>query len=184
MDDNHQEGNMDTLLTPAEFDVSRPLTIAPGENATPISFFRDPDAEFLAFPTIFCGHKRPQQQIPLHYAEICKWELRSIDRRVATCIPNLFFKLKKIQMKQISEKVTLAIRRCKLNGKKYTASDILDQGNVNNLMKLDERYKIFRTLRNSPPYLEKKKKRPTSNGKTIGISNIFCFTFSSRYQMA
>ncbi|XP_071810912.1 uncharacterized protein [Apostichopus japonicus] len=167
------EGNMDTLLTASEYDSSQVMTIAPGENSTPISFFHDPDAECLAFPTIFCGQRRIEPQIPLHFSEICKWELRSVDRRVATCIPNLFFKLKKIQMKQISDKVTIAIRRCKTNGKKFTASDILDQDTMNNLVKLDEGYRIFRSIRNSPPYLEKRKKDLLAMVRQLGFPTYF-----------
>ena len=43
--------------------------------------------------------------------------LRNVDIRCAKCIPNLFYKLKKLPIKQIQDKVTLAIRECRLNGK-------------------------------------------------------------------
>ena len=57
----------------------------------------------------------------MHYSDIVKWELRSVDRRAAQSVPNIFFKHKKLQMKQISDKVNLAVRRCKRKGKKITA---------------------------------------------------------------
>lgn len=33
-------------------------------------------------------------------------------------IPNIFYKLKRLQIKQIRDKVTLAVRKCKTKGKK------------------------------------------------------------------
>ncbi len=35
------------------------LTFAPGEGQIPVSVFMDENAEYLAFPAIFCGKKRP-----------------------------------------------------------------------------------------------------------------------------
>ena len=46
-------------------------------------------------------------------------ELRSVDRRVAQNVPKMFFKLKKVQMKSIKDKVTLAMRLYNPKGKKY-----------------------------------------------------------------
>jgi hypothetical protein len=40
----------------------------------------------------------------------------------------------------------------------WTAKDILNPSTVNELVKLDEGYFIFRSLQNSPAYLEKRKK--------------------------
>ncbi|KAJ8049155.1 hypothetical protein HOLleu_01770 [Holothuria leucospilota] len=154
--------------------MSTILTIAPGENRHPLSFFCDEDAEFLSFPTIYCGQRwKKTHQIPVHYSEMCKWEIRNVDRRVATCVPNLFFKLKKIQIQQITEKVSLAIRRCKLKGNKYTASDILKDTKHEKLIKLDEGYHIFRSLRNSPPYLNKRKKDLIAMIRQLGYPTYF-----------
>ena len=73
-------------------------------------------------------------------------------------VSNIFFKHKKLQMKQISDKVNLAIRRCKLKGKKITAGEARNSDYLDNLVNLDEGYYIFLQLRNSPAYLEAKKK--------------------------
>ena len=62
------------------------------------------------------------------------------------------------KMKQISDKVNLVLRRCKGTDKKLTAGDVLNQEILDKITRLDEGYYIFRTLRNSPPYLEAKKK--------------------------
>jgi ribosome-interacting GTPase 1 len=43
---------------------------APGEGQRPISLYNDPDAEYLAFPSIFCGKSRPDNKdrhVPVQY---------------------------------------------------------------------------------------------------------------------
>ncbi|KAL5006836.1 hypothetical protein ScPMuIL_015642 [Solemya velum] len=164
-DSEVHSGNNDTLLDhmedPTDQRNDTEYTFAPGEGQKPVGLYNDPDAEYLSFPTIFCGLRRPinaERSVPVHYTDIVKWELRSIDRRVPNSVPNIFFKLKKIQMKNISDKVSLAVRRCKTEGKIWTASDILNPSTVDSMVRLDEGYFIFRSLRNSPAYLEKRKK--------------------------
>ena len=119
--DDQVTGNTDTMLHSVDFrEFIQILSVAPGENNVLLSIFQDKYAEFLAFSAIYCGQARPDnslRRIPLHYSTICKWELRNVDIRCAKCIPNLFYKLKKLQIKQIQDKVTLAIRECRLNGK-------------------------------------------------------------------
>lgn len=122
--------NMDTMLTDAEYDQSQVLTFAPGEDQRPLSLLQDADAEYLAFPTIFSGKRRPdnsERQIPIHYTDICKYEVRSVDRRVAACVPNIFLKLNKVEMQQVKDKVSLALSRYKTKGNKFTAREVLDQ---------------------------------------------------------
>ena len=43
----------------------------------------DKYSEYLSFPTIFCGKRRPdnkERKIPVPYTTVCKWELRCQDR--------------------------------------------------------------------------------------------------------
>jgi hypothetical protein len=169
-------GNMDTMLDDAEYDTNHVLEIAPGEGQKPLSLFQDRDAEYLAFPTIFCGQTRPEDEerpTKVHYSDLCKWELRCIDRRVAQSIPNMFFKLKKVQIQQVSSKVSLAVRRCKTKGRKFTAAQLLDQDTRQTIVNLDEGYRIFRTLRNSPPYLETRKKDLMAMIRQLGCPTWF-----------
>ena len=83
------------------------LTYAPGEGCKPLSIFQDKDVEYLAFPTIFCGQRRREKKYSVPHSDICKYELRSVDRRVAKNVPNMFFKLKKVQMKSVMAKRSL-----------------------------------------------------------------------------
>ena len=163
VDSNEHVGNVDTLVDDANIEnkFDQVLTFAPGEGQHPLSLYQDTDAEYLCFPTIFCGQRRPnktERTALVHYSDIVKWELQSIDRRAAQSVPNIFFKHKKLQMKQISDKVNLAVRRCKNKGKKITAAEARDPAYLEKLVKLDEGYCVFRQLRNSPAYLEKRKK--------------------------
>ena len=146
-----------TLLDEQSLDRNTVLSVAPGEGQRPLSIFKDPNAEYLSFPTIFCGQKRPdnsERHVPVYYSDICKWELRCEDQRAALHIPNIFYKMKKLQTEQVCNKIHLAIRRCKARGKIYTAGYILKDNMGESLLKLDEGYKNFRTIRNSPQYWE------------------------------
>ena len=118
-----------TLLDERSVDKSTVLSVAPGEGQRPISIFKDPNSEYLAFPTIFCGQTRVEnskRRVPVYYSDICKWELRCVDRRAALHIPNMFYKMKKLQTEQVCNKIHLAVRRCKTKGKSYTAGYILN----------------------------------------------------------
>ena len=163
IDANDQVGNVDTLVDDADIEnkYDKVFTFAPGEGQHPLSLYLDKDAEYLCFPSIFCGQRRPVDEdrlVQVHYSDIVKWELRSVDRRAAQSVPNIFFKHKKLQMKQISDKVNLAVRRCKNKGKKITVAEARDSTYLDKLVQLDEGYYIFRQLRNSPAYLEARKK--------------------------
>ena len=163
IDVNDHVGNIDTLVDDADIDnkYDKVFTFAPGEGQHPLSLYQDQHAEYLCFPSIFCGQTPPSKDervVPVHYSDIVKWELRSVDRRAAQSVPNIFFKHKKLQMKQISDKVNLAVRRCKKRGQKITAAEARDSNYLDKLVNLDEGYYIFRQLRNSPAYLEMRKK--------------------------
>lgn len=174
-DDNIQ-GNSDTLVDEADNDTNKAYVFAPGENQRPVSLYEDKDAEYLCFPTIFCGQRRVENNdrvVSVHYSDVAKWELRSIDRRAAKSVPNIFFKLKKIQIKQVSDKVNLALRRCKTEGKTITAEQVLNPATAEKIVRLNEGYYIFRTLRNSPAYLASKKKDVFAMIRQLGLPTWF-----------
>ena len=140
------------------------LVIAPGEGQQPISLFNDPDAEYLAFPSIYCGQRRPidsqtnrkTKKRPSN-ADIFKWELRAEDRRVATCIPNIFFKVKNLQTDAVENVVGISVRKVK--GKMQpTAGELKTPQGRDKLRNLNEGVNMFRRMRNTPPYYASKKK--------------------------
>lgn len=102
VDSEQWSGNFDTGMQPADFrELNRILSVAPAEGNTLLGMFQDVNAEFLSFPTIYCGENRQNNNsstTPVHYSTICKWELRNADRRIRKDITNIFFKLKKLQI--------------------------------------------------------------------------------------
>ena len=153
------------------------MSFAPGEGNGPLGIFMDKESEFLSFPTIYCGQTRAdnkERTTPVHYSTVCKWELRSQDRRVAQSVPNIFYKLKKLQIKQIQNSASISLRKCKTKGKKYTAGDLKSDDYVNKLIQLDEGFRVLRNLRGSPPYFEKCKKDLFAMIRQLGNPTWFC----------
>lgn len=117
-----------------------------------------------SFPTIFFFGKQrapsKEREVSVSYSTICKWELRSKDRRVAESVPNIFYKLKKLQIKQIQDTSRISLRKCNTctKGKIYTAGELKSDDFFSKLINLDEGYRVLRNLRGSPPYFEKSKK--------------------------
>lgn len=77
----------DTMLTATDFlddnERQQIYNIAPGEGSVPLSIFRDKYSEELAYPGIFLGQKRPENEqrlVDVHYSHICKSELQRSDR--------------------------------------------------------------------------------------------------------
>lgn len=171
-------GNLDTCLQAIDFrEFNQVMSVAPAEKNTPLSIFQDIHSEILAFPSIFCGQARCEnssRSVPLHYSDVAKWELRNVDRRAAMNIPNIFFKLKRLQIKHVKDKVTLAIRKCKMNGQSITAGDLLTPGFVEKLTMQNDGYRVLRTLRGSPPYWEQAKRDVFAMIRQIGIPTWFC----------
>ena len=164
---------INTLLTDKTTDPNRDiLCIAPGEGQKPI--FTDDDTEYLCFPTIFCGKRRNNNEYyEVSKREIFKYELRSQDKRVSTNIPNIFWKTKYKQIKQIHQQVNFALRRNQTKGKKITAKTLLDKESRDNIVKLDDGYQIFKNIRSSPPYFENKKKNLMAMIRQLGIPTLF-----------
>ena len=98
IDSNEQVGNVDTLVDDANLEnkYDQVFTFAPGEGQHPLNLYHV-DAEYLCFPTIFCGQKCPSKEertVPVHYSDIVKWELRSVDRKAAQSVPNISLNIK------------------------------------------------------------------------------------------
>ena len=175
----HPSGVMDTLLQEPDIaeHADNIISFAPAEGNRPLGIFIDKDSEFLSFPSIFCGKRRAQNSdrlVPVHYSTICKWELRVQDRRVAQSVPNIFYKLKKLQIKQIQGSASLSLRKCQRKGKKYTAGDLKSAESLEKLIHLDEGFRVFRNLRGSPPYFERCKKDLFAMIRQLGKPTWFC----------
>jgi DNA replication protein DnaC len=171
-------GNQDTMLYPISFDETdgnQIINVAPCEGNQPISIFTE-NIEELAYPTIYCGENRPSNKdrtVIVKYSDLVKSELRRSDRRAASNISNIFFKVKKLLIKQLQDKVWLSMKRLQMKGKTYIAKDFKDSDTIDHICKLDEGYRIFRTLRGSPPYWEAAKKDIFAMIRQIGLPTFF-----------
>ena len=182
-DDNEEyAGALDTMLISPEFieddeHSQSVFSFAPGEGNKPLSIFKDKNCEELAYPGIFCGEARADnstRDVPVYYSDICKSELRRSDRRASMYIENLFFKVKKLQMKILLGKSQVALRKHKTKGRKITAGDLKKDGALEKLCYSDDGYRFLRALRGSPPYFEKAKKDLFAMIRQLGPATLFC----------
>ena len=62
IDANDKGGYVDTLVDDEDIEnkYDQVFTFAPGEGQHPLSLYLDKDAEYLCFPSIFCGQRRPK----------------------------------------------------------------------------------------------------------------------------
>ena len=145
--DETLSGNSDTLFQHNDFtdNEHHAIKIAPGEQNHPVSLYLDEYAEEKSFPLLFGGQKRYAHPIKVSYATICKSELRNRDRRFATCFPNIFFILKKLQTEQVKNSITTALRKHRSN-RTMTVSDVVNDINVQHIVNENEGYKILRNV--------------------------------------
>ena len=177
--EERRSGVMDVLLLEPDLEqnIDSIISFAPGQGNRPLGMFVDKDSEFLSFPTIFCGKRRPENSerlLPVHYSTVCKWELRCQDRREAHSVSNLFYKLKKLQIKRIQDTPSIALRKCKNKGRKVTTGDLKSEGSIKKLINLDEGFRVLRNLRGSPPYFEKCRKDLFAMIRQLGNPTWFC----------
>ena len=172
-------GVTDTLLQETNIveNADKIISFAPGEGKKPLGIFLDKDSEYLSFPSIFCGKQRPdnnERKVPVSYSTIVKWELRSQDRRAAMSAPNIFYKLKKLQIKQIQDSACISLSECKTKGKCFTAGDLKSEDYLNKLVHLHEGFRVLKSVRGSPTYFEKCKKDLFAMTRQLGNPTWFC----------
>ena len=177
--DECPSGVSDTLLQQPEIagNGDNIISFAPGEGNKPLGIFMDKDSEFLSFPTIFAGKRRTDnknRKVPVSYSTVAKWELRCQDRRAAQSVPNLFYKLKKLQIKQIQDTASISLQKCKTKGKRYAAGDLKSQDYVTKLIHLDEGFTVLKNLRGSPAYFQKCRKDLFSMIRQLDNPTWFC----------
>ena len=151
-------GTTDSMLTASDFvsdnEKQEIYNFAPGEGNKPLSVFRDQFSEEMAYPEIFLGQKRPDDQERLrnvHYSQICKSELRRSDRRAAMCVENIFFKAKKLQMKFLIGQSQIALRKNKVGNRTLTAGVLKTTEGLQNLINHDDGFRFLKTFRRGSP---------------------------------
>jgi len=150
------------------------FSFSPAEGNRPVSIFLDQFSEELSYPNIFWGSSRPESHpVKVHYSDIVKSELRRSDRRVASCIENIFYKVKRSQMHNITSKVSVAVRKHKTGGHVYTAGQLRGSDVLDKLVKFDDGYRVLKEIRGSPPYWEKAQKDLYAMIRQLGAATLF-----------
>jgi hypothetical protein len=80
---------------------------------TPISLF-------IGFPNLYCGTLREFGK-GISLCDRARWELTNIDRRVAHCIDNIFFKMIRIRVIFMMSMSSVRLRKGKRQGNVFTA---------------------------------------------------------------
>ena len=150
-----------------------PLNIAPGENQRPVNLLFDKHGEEMSFPTIYCG-KAIDEIYPSHFNFLkrTRWELCTEDRRLAQHVEMIFYKYKVYQLDYIREQSKFAVR-CIKQDKNYRAKDVRSENNQVDIATLDDGFFFFKKLRNSPQYLQQKKRELFATVRQLGIPTFF-----------
>ena len=176
-DEADSAGATDTMLSQSNYiegsEHNKIYNYAPGAKERPKSIFLDKFCEELAYPDIFLGQQPPKTHVHVSYADIVKSELLQTDRRAATNVENIFFKTKKLQMKLLTGRTTIALRQHKTKDLTITAGDLKDGSNVKRIIQHDQGYQFLATLRGSPPYFEKAKRDIFAMIRQLGPATFF-----------
>ena len=73
----------------------------------------------------------------------------------------------------MKDKIGLVLQHYNTKGKKLTVRDVLSDEVCTNLVNLNEGYKIFHTIRNSPPYLQQRKNEAFAMIRQLGFPSLF-----------
>lgn len=149
------------------------LDLAPGEGNHPYNILFDINSEEMSFPSVYCG-QIIKDIFPdgLTFNSRCKWELRSDDRRVGRNSELIFFKYKKYQIQFIYKNASFSMRYVK-DGQQYTVADVISDERRQAISSLDNGFFQYRQLRNSPQYLQNKKKELFAMVRQMGIPTFF-----------
>jgi len=146
------------------------VMIAPCEGKRPLSLFEDVDAEVLSFPTIY-GGSRKKFKVRASYTHIAKSELRHYDRRA--CRPEkLLYSFRKSCNQKIHQAMQVCMRKTSRSSQ-ITASQAKTPGFIENLLKKDEGYAVFKNIRSSPSYWKAQIKRVMAMLRTLGKCSFF-----------
>jgi hypothetical protein len=148
------------------------LMVAPGQGNIPIPLFKDLNAEELSFPTIYAGIPRQfKEGLKVSYTDIAKSEIRRHDRRA--CKPtHLLYAFKRSYNEKVRQSVQVYMRKTTGNEKIF-ARNAREPRFIEDLVKKDHGYTVFKDLRSSPPYWQAKSKIVRSMVRQQGKCTVF-----------
>jgi hypothetical protein len=144
------------------------IIIAPGEGQRPLDMILDADSEELAFPTIYAGVKRKTCQT---FTTIVRSELRNFDRRGCRT-DKLFFNYKKLELLKIRNNTSICLRKHS-SSRAITASNALNEDQIDSLIRHDDAYRVLKGIRTSPAHWEAEKKKVMAMIRQFGLPTFF-----------
>jgi len=142
--------------------------MAPGEGQRFLDVIRDADSEEIAFQSIYAGVKRSSSE---SYTTVVRSELRNVDRkgcRTAT----LFFNYKELELIKIRNNISTCLRE-RSAPSAITATNVLDEDFMGNLISHDDGYRILKGIRTSPAHWEDEKKKVMVMIRQFGLPTFF-----------
>ena len=150
-----------------------PLNVAPGQGETPLHILYDKNSEELCFPTIYCGETIESIfSTNATFLQRSQWELMNVDRRVVEKPELIFFKYKRYQLDYIHDQSDFAVR-CVPQSETYTAKDVRNDVDRVKIATIDNGFYFFKKLRNSPQYLQQKKRDLFATIRQLGVPTFF-----------
>jgi len=100
------------------------IVIAPCEGNNPMSHFKDPYAENLAYIGLEGGQEPPEYYNKLSRNEMYKFQLKHYDRRYAACQPRIFNCYKTAMAETIAQQIKFRLKKDNFNN--LTGDDCLN----------------------------------------------------------
>ncbi|XP_024116598.1 uncharacterized protein LOC112138269 [Oryzias melastigma] len=196
-DNDEQEGDMpnggfalESCLQPC--DVSEDImsfsdgiySVAPAERNSPISFFKTPKLEAMAFPVQFptgLNTLDEQRQKKLTPSSYFKSRLFCIDDRFARDTTYLFFAQFVTEIYLANSSMSIQLRKGKAvtrDGRRITSSMLQDRDEVERLVRNKDAVRFMQPLRGTPAYWEKTTRDLFAMIRQLGTPTLFC-TFSA-----
>ncbi|XP_024117601.2 uncharacterized protein LOC112139131 [Oryzias melastigma] len=153
--------------------------VAPAEGNSPVSFFKTPHLEAIAFPVQYpTGQNTLDEQRPIKLtpSQYFKARLLCVDDRFAKDTNYLFFGQFVTEIHQATSSMTVQLRKGKpqtRDGRKITSRMLQDKQEVEKLIRNKDAVRFMQPLRGTPAYWEKTTKDLFAMIRQLGNPTFF-----------
>ncbi|XP_061127841.1 uncharacterized protein LOC133149312 isoform X2 [Syngnathus typhle] len=158
--------------------------VAPAERNNPVSFFKTPKLEAMAFPVQFPTGQNTldeERAIKLTPSKYFPTRLCCVDERFARDTNYLFFAQFVTEIYQATSSMTIQLRKGKpftRDGRRINNAMLQDKREVEKLVRSKDAVRFMTPLRGTPAYWEKTTKDLFAMIRQLGTPTFFC-TFSA-----
>ncbi|KAF1381252.1 hypothetical protein PFLUV_G00151700 [Perca fluviatilis] len=159
-------------------------SVAPAEGNKPVSFFKTPNLEAMAFPVQFPTGKNTLDENRFRRLTPCsyfKTRLCCVDDRFAKDTNFLFFAQFVTEMYQATSSMTIQLRKGRpftRDGRRINNAMLQDKQELERLVRNRDAIRFMTPLRGTPAYWEKTTKDVFAMIRQLGTPTFFC-TFSA-----